>query len=114
MSEHDEQKALIQWCDFKGYPYDLIYANANGGKRHIGTAKKLKAEGVKAGIPDLFLPFPNDGYHGLYIEMKFGKGSLTDNQKIWIGRLENEGYCCSTCWGWDEAKLIISGYVGMI
>ena len=52
--EHQEQKTLIKWCEYKGHPYNLIFAIPNGGQRHKAVAAKLKAEGVKSGVPDLF------------------------------------------------------------
>lgn len=50
MSEADEQQAVVEWCDLKGVP---IFHIPNGGFRHPAEAKHLKAQGVKAGVPDL-------------------------------------------------------------
>jgi hypothetical protein len=62
-----------------------LHANPNGGNRSAVTGARLKAEGVKRGIPDLFLPFPIrkyiGWYHGFYIEVKTPKGSQTKEQK---------------------------------
>lgn len=57
----------------------------NGGRRNKAEAAKLKAMGVRKGIPDLFLPIPRQGYHGLYIEtkkIKNGKVSPDQQKKI--------------------------------
>lgn len=51
MSEHDQQVAVVEWYDLNGIP---VFAIPNGGIRHKRTAAMLKAEGVKAGVPDLF------------------------------------------------------------
>lgn len=74
MTEHQHQCAFIQWFEAQ-YPNVLIFAIPNGGQRHIGTARKLKAEGVRAGIPDLCVP-----KWKLWIEMKKIKGKLSDEQ----------------------------------
>lgn len=116
MSEHDEQAALIDWCDFHKTQYpilDYLFAIPNGGKRYLGTARKLKAEGVKPGVLDLFLPVPSQGRHGLFIEMKYGKNTLSDNQKIWQARLMNQGYKVEICYNWEEAAQAIMDYLNL-
>jgi len=44
------------------------------------TAQKLKKEGVKRGIPDIFLPCARGGSHGLFIEMKARDGKVSEEQ----------------------------------
>jgi hypothetical protein len=72
--EHTEQVNLMQWwalaCRGFGIPEQLLFAIPNGGQRNIIVASKLKAEGVRAGVPDLFLAFPKKDAAGLFIEMK--------------------------------------------
>lgn len=115
-TEHQEQVALMTWAMLleKEYPaLRNLFAIPNGGKRHIGTARKLKAEGVKPGVPDLFLAVPSLGYHGLFIEMKRQKGGHTsDAQTERIGNLLAEGYSVVVCHGWIEAKETILNYLG--
>ncbi len=111
-SEHDEQAALIKWFDtayslYKG----RLAATPNGGKRHIRTAVSLKAEGVRAGYPDLFLPVPRNNHHGLHIELKVKKGRLSDSQKDWLNFLNSQGYMAVCCYGWDEARAVIIDYL---
>ena len=45
-----------------------------------------------SGVPDLFLPVPKNGYHGLFIEMKSEKGCLTENQQWFLTNAESVGY----------------------
>ena len=85
MSEHEIQKAIVQYLDLKGL---LNFAIPNGGQRHIAVARKLKAEGVKAGIPDIAL-IHKGKYYG--IEVKTSKGRLSDSQKQMIERIEDNG-----------------------
>jgi hypothetical protein len=86
-SEHDEQVGFVNWFRAK-YPKVLIFAIPNGGKRSVGAGRKLKAEGVVAGIPDLFIPAWD-----VWIEMKRSKaGRLSPDQKKIIEYLESEGY----------------------
>ena len=94
-SEHDLQCECVQSFRTK-YPQFslLLFAIPNGGQRHLSVAAKLKAEGVLSGVPDLFLAFPSGEYHGLWLELKVGKNTLTDNQKMMFGRLSEQKYKC--------------------
>ncbi len=110
-TESQEQQMLIAACEQLGYPYNMIYHCPNGGSRMPIEAAKLVREGVKAGVPDLFLPLAREDYHGLYIEMKVGKGRLSKKQKEWLGRLEDHGYKCQVCYSGQEALGEIKRYV---
>jgi hypothetical protein len=70
----------------------LLHSIPNGDWRGPGVAKKLKAEGVKPGIPDLCLPVPRGGYHSLYIELKKGSGSVRPDQWIVMQELHAHGH----------------------
>ena len=76
ISEHSMQRSVIAWANLMAVrrkpPLRWLYANANGGDRGGGirgivAAGKMNAEGVKRGVPDLFLPVPGGRYHGLYL-----------------------------------------------
>lgn len=58
----------------------VIFSIPNGGKRDAVTGARMKAEGVRAGVWDIFVPVQNEISSGLWIEMKAGKNKLTDNQ----------------------------------
>ncbi len=112
VSEHTHQVNLIRWFDmaFKQYK-GRLFAIPNGGQRNIIVATKLKSEGVRPGVPDLMLPVPYGGYHGLFIEMKKVKGKISETQKDWAAFLNSNGYISSTCFGFDDAKSCISNYL---
>lgn len=113
-TEHEEQKAVVRWFD-QQYR-DLrgrLFAIPNGGERNAIVAAKLKAEGVRQGVPDLMLPVARQGHYGLWIEMKRTKGSSTsDEQKSWIAFLAAQGYRAEICKGADAARNAISNYLG--
>ena len=115
-SEHQEQVALIRWARMRAATLpqlELLFAIANGGERHQIVAAKLKAEGVKPGAPDLCLPVARGGFHGLYLELKRrGGGRLSPEQKIWLERLQEQGYRATVAYGWDDARQIIESYLG--
>ena len=98
LSEHREQCLVVQWFKL-AHPNVKIMAIPNGGHRSISVAKKLKAEGVSAGVPDLFVPAWR-----LWIEMKRSKGgSVSQDQKDWIDYLRANGYTVLIAKGFDAA-----------
>lgn len=72
---------------------------------------KLKAEGVSAGVPDLFIPIPKQGYHGLFVEMKVGKNRTSPEQDEWLALLRKNGYRAAVCYGADAAIKTIDDYI---
>lgn len=115
-TEADEQKALMQWAKWQEGRYPelkLLYHCPNGGTRNKLEAANLKRQGVKAGVPDLFLPVPRSPKHGLFIEMKVGRNKCTDNQKKWIRKLLEQGYEVKVCYSCEEAIQIIKRYLGI-
>lgn len=100
---------------------EWIHAIPNGGFRDKITAGKLKAEGVKSGISDIFLPYPVDKWHGLYIEMKkpalkpktnrSKKGGLTNDQISFANYLSGVDYGFVVCYSYSEAIEVVKQYI---
>ena len=113
-SEDTEQINVIAWADWNAIMYPelrWLHHIPNGGSRNKAEAANLKRQGVKAGVPDLFLPVARGGYHGLYIELKYGKNKTSKNQDKWLSALSKQGYCSMVCYGWVEAKKAICEYL---
>ena len=126
-TEHYEQVILFRWAELeargKKFPkiivsgeersvLDFLHAIPNGGKRSKKTANDLNLEGVKSGVPDIFLPYPTGKHYGLYIEMKRKKGGiLSANQKIWLEYLNEAGYLAVVCKGEEQARHTIIKYI---
>lgn len=114
-SEHSEQVRLINWvrANQSADPrLGLLFAVPNGGTRSAPEARKLKAEGVLAGVPDLCLPVPVGEQHGLFIELKTMKGRASASQKAMIARLNDQGYRAEVCQGHEAAIAVIQDYLG--
>ncbi|OMQ41056.1 VRR-NUC domain-containing protein [Pseudomonas putida] len=95
---------------------DLIYHVPNGGHRVKAVAAKLKAQGVKAGIPDLKLPMARGGYFGLYIEFKATPpydAAISASQHERIRKLNDQGYLAVVCRGHFDAMEQIRAYLRM-
>ncbi len=87
------QQCCVAWFRHAWPRYaSLLFAVPNGGKRSYKTAALMKAEGALAGVADVLLLVPNDEYHGLAIEFKYGKGRQSPAQKKWQAAVENVGY----------------------
>lgn len=111
--EKNEQIAIINYCELRGAPYNLIFHIPNGGSRNIIEAVNLRKQGVKAGVPDLFLPVPTTKYHGLFIELKRSEGSarVSATQKKWLDLLEQNKYKAIVCYGAEHAIQEIEAYL---
>lgn len=124
--ESHEQQTLIRWWHLahRGLGVQderLLFAVPNGGKRDRVTASILKAEGVRAGVPDLFLAVPSARLdsdakswilrHGLFIEMKTDTGRTSPAQDEMLTRLRNQGYAVTVARGWDQARKAIETYL---
>lgn len=111
LTEHQHQVLVVEWFRMQ-HPDKIIFAIPNGGHRNKLTAVRLKREGVLAGVPDIMMPVSSSGYFGLFVEMKCDeKGKLSKRQKDVILVLESEGYKVAVCYGFEQAKNEIEGYL---
>lgn len=112
-SEHDLQVQCVNWFRLVHPEYArLLMAIPNGGQRNSIVAAKMKAEGVQAGCPDLFLAVAKHKFHGLWIEMKNGKaGRVSDKQTEMIQLLWNEGYDCRIARSFEDFEQIVTDYL---
>lgn len=114
--EHAHQVSLMTWAALQTNvlpELNLLFAIPNGGHRSEITGAKLKAEGVKKGVPDLALMVAKKGFHGLFIELKTEdkKSKLSVEQQHWLDALTAQGYKAVECRGWDEARNTILDYL---
>lgn len=122
MSEHDEQVAVVKWFRLQ-YPKKkgLLFAISNGAHlagTPIQRAKKMqrmKAEGFKPGVSDLFLMVPKGPFAGLWIEMKrekYSPSDVSEEQREFIALAKDQGYQACVCGGATAAMATIAGYLG--
>lgn len=135
--EHSHQTAIFQWVALYGvrrHPdMALLHAIPNGAKlRGIGTDEgraeggRMKAEGVRSGVPDVMLPVPVYNqpnaalilrYPGLYVELKKpGRerekdGGRSEQQVEWHAALVRQGYAVATAYGWQAAAQVLADYL---
>lgn len=105
-SETEEQEGFVNWFRAK-FPAVLIFAIPNGGHRAISTAKRLKAEGVVPGIPDLHIPAWR-----LWVEMKRVKGGkLSAEQIAMIDHLDGIGHKVIVGRGAEDASVQVLDWI---
>jgi len=148
-SEHGHQTALFAWCAvarLHGFdvaddwaagmgieaakssrtnrtPVDALewfHAIHNQGHGDKVRGANAKAEGVRKGVADTFLPWPNAGWHGLYIEMKkptekpkssTAKGGVSHEQAKFGEYARCVGYGFMVCYSWREAANALRSYI---
>jgi len=95
-TEHEEQIKLVHiiknHLSFQYPQLKIFYSVPNGVKLYRAIANTMILEGLTAGVPDLFLPYPSQGFHGLYIEMKSTDGKLSKHQKEFRDDVVAVGY----------------------
>jgi hypothetical protein len=113
-TEHAHQVALFMWMQQNRdiYPeLEWAFAIPNGGERNPAVAARLKAEGVKSGVSDIFIPVPRGYLHGLFIEMKKPGGKESQNQKEFGAFVSDLYYWYECCDHWEKARDLIVRYM---
>ena len=113
-TESQEQQMLFEWSALMAAKIPELaelWHCPNGGHRNKVAAARLRREGVKAGIPDIFLLVPRNGFHGLAIELKAKGKKPTKSQEWWLERLGKNGYLAVVCHGFEDAKDLILTYL---
>lgn len=104
--EHKIQVALCDYLAFAAKPDIHYFAIPNQSNRHIANAARMKAEGVRAGSPDMCFLLPG-GRVG-WLEMKAPNGSLSPEQKLFRGRAQNLDHYWAMARSVDEALVALT------
>jgi len=115
MTESEQQIAFFNWCRvMAGSDSRLgtIFAVPNGGYRSKATGGRMKSEGLKAGVWDIFIPVQMGQHCGMWIEMKAGKNSLTPGQFAFRNAV-GDAYRWKVCYSWHDAVEATCDYLGI-
>ena len=114
------QKHLIEWWAYSCRRFDCeedeLYAVPNGEKRDIVTGARLKAQGVRRGVPDLQLDVPKFGkylgkeFHGLRLELKKPDGRVSPEQSKVLNRLRRRGHCSVVAYSYEAGCAALIQY----
>jgi hypothetical protein len=110
--EKVEHINVVNWFAFH-FPEleDDFHHFANERRCSVQEGRLLKRMGVKKGVADFFLAIPTNGYAGLWIELKVGKGKLSVEQSEFLARKNERGYIATACWGFEAAIETIKAYL---
>ena len=105
--EHQEQVVLMRMIQLN-LPelFEHVFAVPNGGFRNIKTARYLKAEGVKPGVPDVLCLRARGPFFGMALELKRLNASPSnwgEEQRRWSALLNQHGYLSVVAKGADKA-----------
>lgn len=114
-SESQEQRKVFDWAanvkNIQIYSgIELMFHIPNEGKRTIAYANKLKSEGLLSGVSDICIPVAKGVYHGFFIEMKYNKNTLTQEQRSFLSGVKKQGYATAVCYSANEAIKLIQKY----
>lgn len=126
-TEHEIQAAIVEWAYLYEIPFnglklrDLLIKIPNEGKRSQFIGNKMKKEGLRRGVSDLFLAFPslvnkNGDFHkfsGLWIEVKSLHGVVSKEQKLWAEIMMLVGYRVVLVRTIESGIQAIKEYLGM-
>lgn len=112
--EDIEQKRLMRWVrDNLPEVWAMTTHMENEGKRTPQQYQHWVAMGGRPGYPDILIDYPANGFHGLRIELKQANGGkLSQPQRKWLERLNEQGFKAVCCHGFEEAKKVIEEYIG--
>lgn len=112
-TEAAEQRVLAAYLDALGLDWAAVPNSGYRGALHRDASMaarmgaQLKAEGVKAGVPDVLVFSPPPGLRGIVgvaVELKRQRGGrVTPEQAHWLERLRLHGWEAFVAHGADEA-----------
>ena len=83
MKESDIQIDVVNWLKSKQSEYRMrFFSIPNEGQRKVWFLNKLVRMGLKSGVPDIVIEFPQGRM--VYLEIKAEKGKLSETQQNWL------------------------------
>ena len=88
-----------------------MYHPPNGGGRSKATAGRLRAMGVRSGVPDLLCHMESGRWKGFAVEAKSAIGRLSEDQIDWLIMFKQRGYLVGLFRTIDEFSTYLQCYV---
>jgi hypothetical protein len=128
-TEAAHQSALFCWAamSMTAFP-ELRWLHSSTYGTMLGdnaTARAIrggraKAQGMRAGVADIFLPVKRGNYSGLYIEQKRpgvkpkregSKGGLSDEQILFRDFVQSQSFGWAVSYSWENSRDLIIQYL---
>lgn len=117
-AEGEEQAVLVKQFRAR-HPIEgllLIHIPNGGSRKNAFEGWRLKEQGVRAGVSDLFLPVARGGHFGLWIEFKAAPpndAAVSDSQRDWVAQMQAQGYVAVVCLGVTAALAALTSYMAL-
>ncbi len=116
-TEHAEQVEFFKWwrrfAAVHSLPAQLCFAIPNASKLTDGGRIWKYAEGLTAGVSDIFLAIARDQFHGLFIEMKRRPNDVSVPQAEFQRAAFRYGYLAVTSYSCEDAIREVRDYLGV-
>jgi hypothetical protein len=108
MDEATLQEYIVEWAHT--HPDERLHYLLH---IHNEAAGKTRTSGIRAGVPDLFLPVASGAYPGLWLELKrpAADNDLSVSQYAEMRRLMREGYAVEVAWTLGQARAVLDCYL---
>jgi len=113
MARRDEyaiQSAFVRYLELM-YPELLYTISPAGFIMSAGMAMKMMRMGYRKGTPDLTIYEPRGEWHGLFIEFKDPKGTVSEQQRKFLDQAFENGYHTAVCYSTDQAIKTLTDYL---
>ena len=100
LKEANIQRAVCEYLRLQVRPGVFWTHVPNGGKRDARTGAMLKRQGVRPGVPDIYLLYAGRSF---FIELKSDNGRLSSAQYQCLREIDDAGGYYCVAYGLDEA-----------
>ena len=107
VTESTIQKAVAEYLEFLVLQGKILNFSSIPNLNYSqswGMKMKNKKEGLRAGLPDLFVLHPKGCF---FLELKTLKGRLTEVQKAWLEKFKQANVPAYVAHGYEEAIKVI-------
>lgn len=112
ISEDADLIALFDWIRLSPELEPFCWHVANERKCSARYGSYLRRKGVKSGVSDIQIAIPIGKYHGMFLELKVGKGKPTKNQLKFLQDMSDKGYYAIWRTGFEACQDAICEYLG--